>query len=87
MTDAIRRGVRTLMWAVLAISASFAPVAAAFDLPATTVGKVMAVCGFTVAIFTAVINSLEDNVDWFPALLKKPASEGQNPVPDDAGDV
>lgn len=84
MSDAIRRGLRTFLWGVVALAGGVPALAAAFDLSASTVAKVTAVFAVITAVVTAVINAAEDR-GAIPAILKAPASEGENPVPDDAG--
>lgn len=80
--DAPRRGIRSLLWALLALAAAVPANAAAFGLPAETVAKIGAVCAVLTAVTTAIVNALED-ADVIPAFLKAPASDGANPVPDD----
>jgi hypothetical protein len=84
MSDAIRRGLRSFLWGVLAMTGAVPALAAAFDLPAARVAQITAVFTATAAVLTAVINAAEDK-GVIPALLKAPASSGENPVPDDAG--
>ena len=84
MSDAVRRGIRSALWGILAMSGAVPALAAAFDLPATTVAKVTAIFTAAAAVLTAVINAAEDH-GLVPALLKAPASSGENPVPDNAG--
>lgn len=84
MPDALRRGLRSALWMVLAMAGAVPTLAAAFDLPASQVAKVTAVFTAVAAVLTAVINAAEDK-GLVPALLKAPASSGENPVPDDAG--
>lgn len=81
MNDAPRRGIRSLMWALLALLAGVPATAAAFGLDPATTAKVGAVCALFTGIFTAAINGLED-AGYLPALLKAPPSGGANPVPD-----
>lgn len=84
MTDAIRRSLRTLAQALIALAAGVPTIAAAFDLDAGTVARVGAVLAVATAVITAAVNALEDR-GTIPALLKAPPSAGANPVPDDAG--
>jgi hypothetical protein len=84
MSDAIRRGLRTALWGILAMAGAIPGLAAAFDIPAGRVAQITG--GFTasIAVLTAIINALEDG-GVIPALLKAPASSGEHPMPDDAG--
>lgn len=84
MNDPIRRALRTLLWLTLAAAGAVPALAAAFDVPAQLVGKIVAVFTFAGVLITAAINGLEDR-GTIPALLKAPPSAGANPVPDDAG--
>jgi hypothetical protein len=83
MSDAIRRGLRSSLWMLVAMTGAVPALAAAFDLPATRVAQVTAVFAAITAVVTAAINAAEDR-GVIPALLKAPASSGENPVPDDA---
>lgn len=83
MTDAIRRGLRTFLWGLVAMTGAIPTLAAAFDVPAGRVAQITAVFTAATAVITAAINSAEDG-GLIPALLKAPASSGENPVPDDA---
>jgi hypothetical protein len=84
MTDAIRRGLRTALWGLVAMTGAIPGLAAAFDLPAGIVAKVTTVFTAIAALVTVAINAAEDK-GLVPALLKAPASSGENPLPDDAG--
>jgi hypothetical protein len=82
MSDAQRRGLRTLIQAVPA-----AVLVSGWNLFAPSNLQLNpAQLAFVVAIVTALLtfgqNWLEDNTS-VPALLKAPASRGENPVPDD----
>lgn len=81
MKDAPRRGIRTLLWAILALAAAVPTSAAALGLTAEQTAKVGAICAIATAVTTAVVNTLED-AGHVPALLKAPASDGDQPVPD-----
>lgn len=83
MSDAVRRGFRSGLWMLIAMTGAVPALAAAFDLSAGTVAKITAVFTAVVAIVTAGINAAED-AGVVPSLLKSPASGGANPVPDDA---
>ena len=84
MSDAVRRGIRSALWGVLAMAGIVPGAAAAFDLPASLVAKITFMFTATAAVLTAIINAAEDH-GVIPALLKAPASSGENPVPDNAG--
>jgi hypothetical protein len=84
MSDALRRGLRSALWMTLAMAGAVPTLAAAFNLAASRVAQITAVFTAAAAVLTAVINSAEDH-GVIPALLKSPASSGENPVPDDAG--
>jgi hypothetical protein len=83
MSDALRRGLRSFLWGLLAMAGAVPALAAAFDLSASLVAQVTAVFAAAAAVVTAVINTAEDH-GVIPALLKSPASSGENPIPDDA---
>lgn len=83
MSDAIRRGLRTFLWGVVAMTGAIPTLAAAFNVPAGRVTQITAVFTAIAAVVTAVINAAEDK-GVIPALLKSPASSGENPIPDDA---
>ena len=81
MNDASRRGVRTLLQvgvveAVLQLLRAFG-----VDLNEEQHAAILVVA---TPLITALQCYLEDNTKM-PALLKAPASEGQNPTPEDAG--
>ena len=81
MSDAIRRAIRTLLVLCVTASGAIPALAAAFNVPAGRVAQVVAVFGFVATLLTALLNHAED-AGAIPALLKAPASEGENPVPD-----
>lgn len=81
MTDALRRGIRSALWMVLAMAGAVPALAAAFDLPTTQVAKITAMFTTVAAVLTAIVNAAEDK-GVIPALLKSPASSGENPIPD-----
>jgi hypothetical protein len=84
MNDATRRALRTLIWLSATAAGAIPALAAAFDLSAGVVTKIVAVFTFAGVMLTALVNALEDS-GAIPALLKAPPSPGANPVPDDAG--
>jgi hypothetical protein len=81
MTDPIRRALRTLLVLVVTMAGAVPALAAVFDVPAGTVAQVVAVFTFAGTLLTALLNHVEDTTSM-PALLKAPASEGENPLPD-----
>lgn len=82
MPDSLRRGIRTALWFILAAIPGIPAMASAFNLSATTVGKVVAVLTFLGAVFTGVINFAEDK-GVIPAFLKATASSGADPITHD----
>lgn len=80
MSDAVRRGLRTFLWGLVAMTGAVPSLAAVFEVPAGRVAQITAVFTATTAVVTAVINSAEDS-GMVPALLKAPASSGDHPVP------
>lgn len=81
MSDATRRALRTLFQFVVAGGLTALINGAVDGLDPSWLALVQAV---NQLIVTFAQNWLEDNTA-VPALLKAPASEGENPVPDDAG--
>lgn len=86
MTDPVRRAVRTFAQAFLGSLLTSGVLSAAstdgvVDWSALKKAGIAAIAGAVVAFLTFVQNVLEDNTSM-PALLKAPASEGENPVPD-----
>lgn len=82
MSDSLRRGLRTLLDALLAVLAAGVVDAYLLNLDATQRATlVVALTG----VISAVKNGLEDR-GAIPALLKAPASSGAHPVPDDHGE-
>lgn len=88
MRDSTRRSLRTAMDLILGVLLSLGAI---FLIPGINdqindlgLGKAFAVFGMIVLILTTVVtkfkNYLEDG-DKIPALLKAPASDGANPVP------
>ena len=84
MSDAIRRGLRTALWGIIAMAGVIPTLAGSFGLDGGQVAKITAIFTAVTAVLTAIINSLEDS-GAIPAFLKAPASSGENPMPDDAG--
>ena len=81
MSDSLRRGVRTLLDALLALLAAGLIDNFLVNLDQTQRASLaVALTG----VISVVKNELEDR-GTIPALLKSPASDGVNPVPDDAG--
>lgn len=78
MSDAARRGIRTLLDALLAVLAAGVVDAYLLNLDATQRATlVVALTG----VISAVKNALEDR-GAIPALLKAPASSGAHPLPE-----
>lgn len=91
MKDSTRRAFRTGIDLVLGVLASLAVVGVVpgFSdfMSSHGWGSVLSTFGLVVLVLTSVLtkfkNYLEDNTN-FPAFLKAPASEGENPQPDPA---
>ena len=89
-SDSTRRALRTGIDAILAVLASFAAVLVfpglgdAIGVGSEDLLRGGVVVGALVLFFTKVRNALEDR-GTIPAILKAPASDGANPVPDEAG--
>jgi hypothetical protein len=96
MSDAIRRALRTFLqafvgtfvlvavpWATNIVTAivNAKPYELNFDVLQSA--GLAAVFAGAIALVSWVQNALEDRTAM-PAIIKAPASEGQNPVPDDA---
>lgn len=81
MSDALRRAIRGIVQ--MGLAEALLRLLMAFGV-ALTEDQHVAILGALTPLVTLVQNLLEDNTGM-PALLKGPASEGQNPVPDDAG--
>lgn len=84
MTDSLRRALRSVLWLLIAAVAAVPSAAAVFNLPAEKATGVVAMLTPFVLAVTKIVNALEDN-GTIPALLKAPASSGENPLPDEAG--
>ena len=81
MNDSTRRAIRTVLDLVPGVVAALLVMVPVLGLPAA---KVAAVSGFLGAVIVAaakIRNTLED-AGIIPALLKAPASSGENPLPD-----
>lgn len=81
MNDATRRGLRTLLQ--VGVVAGVLQLLKAFGVNLTQ-DQHAAIIVVATPLLTAAQNWLEDNTP-LPAVLKNPASGGQNPVPEDAG--
>jgi hypothetical protein len=81
MNDASRRGLRTLMQ--IGVVEAVLQLLRAFGVNLTE-EQHAAILVLATPLVTAAQNWLEDRGN-VPALLKAPASEGANPVPDNAG--
>jgi hypothetical protein len=89
MPDALRRAVRSFVQSFVGVLIASGVLSAAsengvVDWSAAKKAAMSAVAAGFVAVLTYVQNALEDNTSM-PAVLKAPASEGENPVPGDAG--
>lgn len=78
MSDSLRRGLRTLLDALLAVLAAGVVDAYLVDMDPTQRGALaVALTG----VISVIKNALEDS-GKIPAVLKAPASDGADPVPD-----
>lgn len=84
MTDSLRRALRSVLWLLIAAIAAVPAAVGLLELPAEKATGVVAVLTPFVAAVTKIINALEDSGS-IPALLKAPASDGVDPVPNEAG--
>ena len=82
MNDSTRRGLRTAYQLLISLIAVL-PTLAVLDWGDDT-GKALATLIAWGAVATKLINALEDSGS-LPAILKAPASDGANPIPDDGG--
>lgn len=85
LSDPPRRGLRTLLQAVLALAAAVPASAAALGLSAADTARVGAICAIATAVVSVLVNALED-ANAIPALLKAVPSSGASPVPDPVDD-
>lgn len=88
MPDYLRRALRTFFQALLGSLLTSGVLSAAstdgvVDWSAAQKAGVAALAAGIIAAFTLVQNVLEDHTPM-PALMKAPASEGENPVPEPA---
>lgn len=81
MSDALRRGIRTLFQFIVAGGLTTAVNELADGMSPTYKAIVQ---GLNLLLVTYAHNELEDH-GTIPAVLKAPASEGENPYPEDAG--
>jgi hypothetical protein len=81
VNDATRRGIRTFLQ--IGIVEAVLQLLRAFGVDLTE-EQHAAIIVFATPVLALIVNLLEDNTA-FPALLKAPASEGQNPTPADGG--
>lgn len=91
MSDPLRRAIRTFVQAFIGafIASGVLSAMQTTGIVDWAVLKKVAVSAATagvIALLSWAQNLLEDNTRM-PALLKAPASEGQNPVPDDGGNA
>ena len=100
MNDALRRALRTFLQAFVGtlvimlvpfltdlVQAAGETDGDIVKIDVNLLGNILiaAVVSGVIALISFAQNALEDNVAAVPAILKAPASEGQNPVPDNAG--
>lgn len=81
LPDSTRRTIRGAFDVVPAILAGLLIMVPVLDLPAGTVAKVTAIMGALTLALSKIRNGLED-AGVIPAVLKAPASDGANPIPD-----
>lgn len=81
LTDSTRRSIRGLFDLIPAILAAIAIMVPVLGLPATQVAKIGAFVGALTLALTKLRNALED-AGYIPAVLKAPASDGVDPLPD-----
>lgn len=81
MNDSTRRAVRTTLDLIPGVLAALLVLVPVLDLPAETVAKVGAVVG-AVTLACAKLRNAAEDAGLIPALLKAPASDGADPVPD-----
>ena len=81
MNDATRRAIRSAVQIGLVQAVIQFAVAFGAEL---TANQIAAITTLATPILALIQNLLEDQTS-FPALLKAPASSGQNPTPDDGG--
>jgi hypothetical protein len=81
VNDATRRSLRTFLQ--VGVVEGVLQLLEAFGL-ALTADQHAAIIVVATPLLTLAMNLLEDNTNM-PAVLKAPASEGQNPAPQDAG--
>jgi hypothetical protein len=87
MKDSTRRGLRTALQLVLSLATTGGLQGILALLGhALTAEQYAALTGALLPFVTVAVNSLED-AGTIPAVLKAPASDGQDPVPNDAGYV
>ena len=79
-SDALRRGVRAGIW--FSVATFLIEGVELFNLYDFTEAQAQWLTVALGVLLTLAINFAEDNIRWFPALLKAPPSSGQNPVPD-----
>lgn len=80
MNDAARRGLRTLLQ--VGLVQALIQFLQVFGITHWTPEQVAAATTLATPLFAFVQNALEDTTPM-PAILKAPASSGQNPVPDE----
>ena len=81
-SDALRRGVRAGIW--FSVATFLIEGVEVFNLYDFTDAQAQWLTVALGVLLALAINFAEDNIQWFPALLKAPPSSGQNPVLDTA---
>lgn len=89
MSDSTRRAIRTGIDLTLGILASLAAIllvpGVQDQFEEWGLGGILGVFGIVVLVLTAFFNKLKnelEDIGIIPAVLKAPASEGENPIPD-----
>jgi hypothetical protein len=80
-SDSTRRAIRTAVQLVVAV-VPVLPTLALFTDGNPPLAAALATMIFYGTAITKILNLLEDNLVWWPAWLKAPASGGQHPVPE-----
>jgi hypothetical protein len=80
IVDSTRRALRSILWLLVAAVAAVPSAAVVFDMSAAKAAAVVGMLTPMVGAVTKIVNLLEDD-GAIPAVLKAPASDGENPVP------
>lgn len=81
LSDSTRRSIRSLFDLIPAVLGAMLILVPVLDLSAATTAKIGATVAAISLALTKIRNGLED-AGLIPALLKAPASNGADPVPD-----